>query len=248
MPTVEFQDLIKVGLLVVLEALLSADNAIVLAVLIMPLPHDQRGKALWYGIAGAFAFRVVAVLLASLLMKNPWIVLLGGFYLVYLPVKHFRGKHRANSQPTEEHRSVGSLLGLSQFWSIAIVVQLTDMVFSIDSILAAVAMARGKVWVVITGGILGIIAMRIVTGKFLKIIERFPALVDGAYVIVLWMGLKLILIFLHETGRITFELPEWIYLSVIGVIFAVSLLMERKIPEVFDETIEESIEILEERE
>lgn len=243
---IEANDIVKVALLIVLEALLSADNAIVLAVMVMPLPHDQRGKALWYGIAGAFAFRIVAVLIATILMRNPWVLLVGGLYLVYLPVKHFR--EQVQAAPHEEQfaeRPVRTILGLSQFWSIAILVQVMDMVFSIDSILAAVAMSR-KVWVVITGGIIGIIFMRIVTGKFLKIIERFPALVDGAYIIVFWMGIKLVLEFLHKSHFVEFEIPEWLYLSVIGVIFVSSLLVERKVPERIDETIEESITVLEE--
>ena len=84
------------------------------------------------------------------------------------------------------------MLGLSAFWATVVKVELTDIVFAIDSILVAVAMSN-KTWVILTGGILGIIAMRLVIGKLLALIQRYPALVDGAFVIIAWVGIKLLL-------------------------------------------------------
>ena len=81
-------DLIIVGLLVVLEGLLSIDNALVLGMLVKRLPKDQRAKALWYGLLGAFVFRFIAILMAGLLMKWTFIKFLGGAYLVFIAVKH----------------------------------------------------------------------------------------------------------------------------------------------------------------
>ena len=95
---VEAADLLTVGLLVVLEALLSADNALVLAVLVLPLPRNAQNKALRYGIVGAFAFRIVAVLFAIHLITWPWIKLAGALYLLYLPVKHFV-QHEGGAEP-----------------------------------------------------------------------------------------------------------------------------------------------------
>ena len=83
-------------------------------------------------------------------------------------------------------------------------VELTDIVFAVDSILVAVAMSP-KTWVIISGGILGIIAMRLVIGKLLALVRRYPALVDGAFVIIGWVGLKLLIEYLHADGWIHFR-------------------------------------------
>lgn len=243
MPGVECKDIIKVAMLVVLEGILSADNAIVLAVLVLPLPKNRQGKALRYGIFGAFGFRIVAVALATQLIKKHWIILLGGLYLLQLPIKHFLVKKKELAPEPLIQRPPRTFLGLSQFWSTVAAIELTDIVFSIDSIMVAVGMSR-KMWVIITGGILGIITMRSVARQLLLIIERFPALVDGAYVIVAWVGMKLVVEFLHKIRWIEFEIPEGLYLSIIGVIFVVSLLFDRKAPATIDRTIEESAAIL----
>ena len=77
--------------------------------------------------------------------------------------------------------------------------ELTDIVFAIDSILVAVAMSP-KLWVILTGGILGIIMMRLVIGQLLAMVERYPPLVDGAFVIIAWVGIKLLIEYLHTEG------------------------------------------------
>src|SRR5512139_1731717 len=86
---IEIADLVTIGLLVLLEAVLSADNALVLAVLVLPLPQEQQKRALRYGIFGAVAFRVIATLFAAHLIGWTWVKLAGGAYLLYLPFKHF---------------------------------------------------------------------------------------------------------------------------------------------------------------
>ena len=76
-----------------------------------------------------------------------------------------------------------------------------------------------KLPVVLTGGILGIIAMRLVVGQLLALIKRYPALVDGAFVIIGWVGIKLLLEYLHVEGYVAFEIPRWLSLGLIVVIF-----------------------------
>src|SRR5687767_9837805 len=198
----QLADLITIALLVVLEGLLSADNALVLAVLVLGLPRSQQRQALRYGIIGAFAFRILATLLAVHLLSVLWVKLVGAGYLLYLSWKHFFG-------PTEheEHRGAikraTPMLGLSAFWATVVKVELTDIVFAVDSILVAVAMSP-KLWVIITGGILGIIAMRLVIGKLLTLVRRYPALVDGAFIIIAWVAIKLFIEYLHGAGYVHF--------------------------------------------
>jgi len=99
-------------------------------------------------------------------------------------------------------------------------------VFAIDSILVAVAMSQ-KIWVILSGGLLGIVMMRLVIGKLLSLIERYPPLVDGAFIIIFWVGAKLLLEFLAREGVVHFEIPNWISLSLIVVIFGAAFLYAR---------------------
>ncbi len=214
-------DVLTVLLLVVLEGLLSVDNAMVLAVLALGLPRSQRKKALRYGIVGAFAFRTIAVVFALQLIELVWVKLAGAAYLLYLPYKHFWGG--ADVHDRRQVRQATRWLGLSAFWATVVRVELTDIVFAIDSVVVAVGMST-KTWVVLTGGILGIVTMRLVIGQLLAIVERYPPLVDGAFVIIAWVGLKLLLEFAKEEGWIAFAIPRWIALGLIVVIFAAAFL------------------------
>ncbi len=217
-------DLVTVGLLVLLEGLLSADNAMVLAVLVLGLPKDQQRPALRYGIVGAFAFRTLATVFAVHMIQLRGVQLLGGLYLIWLPYQHFFRGGGADDRRTPV--PARPWMGLSAFWATVVKVELTDIVFAIDSILVAVAMSQ-KLWVILTGGILGIIAMRLVIGQLLTVVRRYPAIVDGAFVIILWVGIKLLVEWAHSYGWIHFEIPRWLSLSLIVVIFAVSYFYAR---------------------
>ena len=221
---VQAADLVTIGLLVLLEGLLSADNAMVLAVLVLGLPRREQRKALQYGILGAFAFRVVAIVLAAYLIQLQFVMLVGAAYLLWLPYSHFTGS--ADAAERRRPKQARSWLGMSPFWSTVVKVELTDIVFAIDSILVAVAMSD-KLWVIITGGILGVIAMRLVIGQLLALVNRYPTLVDGAFVIIAWVGIKLVLEYLHAAGYVHFEVPAWLSLGLIVVIFAIALVWAR---------------------
>lgn len=218
---IEGSDIFTILLLVALEGLLSADNAMVLAVLALGLPKGQRKKALRYGIFGAFAFRTVAVVFAIRLIQLEWVKLLGAVYLLYLPYQHFLGGRDVHERQVVPKAK--PWLGLSAFWATVVRVELTDIVFAIDSVVVAVGMSN-ELWVVLTGGILGIIAMRLVIGQLLAIVERYPPLVDGAFVIIAWVGIKLLLEFLNTAGFVAFAMPKWLSLGLIVVIFGVAFI------------------------
>ena len=220
--TVEGHDFVVIGLLVLLEGLLSADNAMVLAVLALGLPKEDRKKALRYGIIGAFVFRSLALVFGLYMIGLGLVKLAAALYLLYLPFRHFFGEH-----PDEGQRTVPPArpwLGLSAFWATVVKVELTDIVFAVDSIVVAVAMSQ-KTWVVLSGGVLGIIAMRLVIGQLLAVVERFPILVDGAFVIIAWVGARLLLQYLHQAGVIRWDIPEWLGFGLIVVIFVVALIL-----------------------
>jgi YkoY family integral membrane protein len=234
------EDLVVVGILVFLEAILSADNAIVLALLAYSLPKERQKVALKVGIWCAFFFRIVAVLFLLELLKHFWTkvgaLAAGGLYLAWLAFRHFRDKGKAEASDVggPAVAPATALFGLSIFWSVVLRIEFTDIVFSVDSILVAMAASK-KSWVIITGGILGIVAMRFVAGGFLKLVERFPTIVDGAYAIVAIAGLKMIvecgleLLVAQETRRESVShAVKLVSFGLIVLIFFASLVLGRR--------------------
>jgi YkoY family integral membrane protein len=199
-------DLITIGLLVALEGLLSADNALVMAIMVL-------------------AFRFLATLLAVYLIQLAWVKVLGGLYLLYLTYSHFFGQEEGVDR--RQPPPAKGMLGLSPFWATVVRVELINLAFSIDSILVAVAMSP-KLWVVVTGGILGIVAMRLVVGQLIVLVQRYPALVDGAFIIIAWVGFKLGVEYLHDAHYTTFETPRWLSLGLIVVIFVIAFIYAKK--------------------
>ena len=221
---IEASDLVTIALLVGLEGLLSADNALVMAIMVLGLPKGRHKQALRYGLLGGFAFRIVATLLASYLIQVGWVKLLGGAYLLYLTYSHFWGHEEGERHVVPRAKP---WLGLSAFWGTVVRVELINLAFSIDSILVAVAMSS-KTWVIIAGGIFGIITMRLVIGQLLTIVRRYPALVDGAFIIIAWVGVKLLIEYLHLEGHIHFQVNKWMSFGLIVLIFLASYLYARR--------------------
>lgn len=252
--------------LVVLEGLLSADNALVLAVLVKKLPNEERGKALKYGILGAFFFRAIGVLLAGHLIKYWFLKAAGAFYLFFLAAKHFWDKYHSSSENSEAVLSAddekkiealqaqvdaGTLSAAEfaserekihksarpkdapSFWRVVVAVELTDIAFSIDSIIAAVALSD-NIYVVYLGGILGIIAMRFVATFFLKLLDTYAALETSAYLLVAWIALKLSLEIIHDLrfpdqaeGHSN-GMPNWLFWGVMAVLFFGAFVIKKK--------------------
>ncbi len=208
-------DFLLIGLLVFLEGILSVDNALVLALLAKHLPKKEQRKALSYGLIGAFLFRFIALAMVSYLVKWTWVKFVGGGYLLYVAIKHlFFGVKPGDRQP----KTTGS-----SFWRTVIAIELTDVAFAVDSILAGIALTP-KLWIVFTGGVLGIVLMRFAASAFIKLIERFPRLETTAYVLVLIIGVKVILEALRLPG-VDFHSPQapsfWIFwcLMTAGITF-----------------------------
>lgn len=182
--------------LVVIESLLSVDNAAVLATMVMDLPKEQRPKALKYGIFGAYIFRGLSLILASWLTKIWWLKAAGGFYLMYLAVNYFRTKFSPKSDEEDVldkksnwfYKNTFGLLG--PFWATVVLVEIMDMAFSIDNVFAAVAFTD-NIWLICTGVFIGILAMRFVAQGFVKLMEKFPFLETAAFIVILILGIKL---------------------------------------------------------
>jgi YkoY family integral membrane protein len=183
-----------IGTLVILEGLLSADNALVLAVMVKHLPPDQRKKALFYGLLGAYTFRFIAIGVGVFLIKLWWVKILGAAYLAWLSIKYFLDKRKAAQNEEEESHGMnqsGLLIRLfGTFWGTVIAVEIMDIAFSVDSVLAAFGVSE-QVWVLLVGGMLGVLMMRGVAGIFLKLIDRIPELETSAYILILLIAAKM---------------------------------------------------------
>ncbi len=182
--------------LIVIESLLSVDNAAVLATMVIDLPKEQRSKALRYGIIGAYVFRGICLFLAAWLVKIWWLKPLGGLYLLYLAFDYFKGKASGGNAEEEAvdkdkswiYRSTVGLIGT--FWATVALVEVMDLAFSIDNVFAAVAFTD-HVALIYIGVFIGILAMRFVAQAFVKLMEKFTFLETVAFVVIGVLGLKL---------------------------------------------------------
>jgi len=201
---------VTIGLLIFLEGILSIDNALAIAVIARRLPKDLQKKALTYGLAGAIIFRVLALLMAAYLMQWTWIKFVGGGYLIYIALHHWISK-------ASEQKSQTKTTEFVNFWKVVAVIELTDIAFAVDSILAAVAVTP-KYWVVITGGLIGLIMMRFAAHVFIVLLNKFPNLETTAYLLVFTIGAKLVIDGFHFEG-INFHSTEspafWIFWTIV---------------------------------
>jgi len=171
-----------IGSLIILEGLLSADNALVLAVLVRNLPKNQQKKALFYGIGGAYLFRFLAIGFGVYLVQIRWVKIIGALYLLWMAAKYFLSNQDDDDNTIQESDK--------SFWAVVLQVELMDIAFSIDSVLAAFGVS-GKVWVLFLGAIFGILMMRGVARIFLVLIEKYPELETTAYVLIGLIGIKM---------------------------------------------------------
>ncbi|MBP3966519.1 TerC family protein [Paenibacillus lignilyticus] len=211
-------------ILIGLEGLLSADNALVLAVIAKQLPEEQKKRAINYGIIMAFVFRFAALFAISFI-ANVWQVqAIGAAYLLYLGLKHIIqakfGKKNESMRKEEKKEAAGK-----GFWPTVGKIALADLAFAIDSILAAVALALGlpdsplrefggmdggQFIVVVLGGIAGLVLIKYAATWFVKLLGQRPALETTAYVIVAWVGVKLAVITLahDDIGVFDHDFPH----------------------------------------
>lgn len=200
-------------ILVGLEGLLAADNALVLAIMVKHLSPEQQRKALFYGLLGAFVLRFASLFVISFIVDLWQIQALGAAYLLFISFKHMWDRFKAsNGKPVPKRKESG-------FWTTVIKVEFADLAFAVDSILAAVALAvalpptglfevgsldGGQFIVIFTGGMIGVILMRFAANMFVKLLARRPGLELAAFIIVGWVGIKLTVLVLshHEIGLI----------------------------------------------
>lgn len=214
--------------LIFLEGLLSIDNAAVLGAMVAPLSMDekipwpswlrgmgrvldpllggQQVASLKVGLLGAYLGRGAMLFVAHEIVRYPWLQLIGGAYLIYLGIDHLAlsGEQDAGNEHIDAAR------GSQGFWQVVLTVELADLVFSLDNVVAAVALSE-EIWVVLVGVALGILALRWAAGFFSVMVDREPVLQHAAYVLVLVIGLR-------------FCLEQWLHFEIpVTAQFVVSL-------------------------
>lgn len=177
--------------LIIIEGLLSVDNALAIAAMASHLPGKQKFWALRVGIIGAYVFRGLALLLAQFIIENPWLKLLGAAYLIHLMAHHFATRHKEQAMEMDDSGEAVAKMAGKGFWSTVISIELMDLSLGVDNVVAAVALSD-KMWVVCTGVFIGILALRFVAGHCIKLIERFPVLEHTAFLLIGYVGLLLV--------------------------------------------------------
>ena len=207
--------------IIILEIVLSIDNAAVLAAMVKELPKEQQKKALTYGIAGAYVFRGLALLFASVLIKLVWLKVAGGLYLMYLAYNALS----TNVEQGGESKMTIKIPFLSALWSTIVAIEMMDLVFSIDNVFAAVAFTP-NLWLICGGVFIGILAMRFATTKFVKVLEKNPILERVAYWVIGALGLKLVSSYwLHDLNT---EAIDAVFSILTLLAFIIPLIIKKK--------------------
>ncbi|MGB3188958.1 MAG: DUF475 domain-containing protein [Limnoraphis sp.] len=208
-------------ILVALEAVLSADNAIALASIAKTL-EDKRmqRKALNIGLILAFVLRIALIIAATWIIQFWQFELIGALYLLWLVFNYFTSKE------DEENSSSGK--SYSSLWQVIPLIAMTDLAFSLDSVTAAIAVAD-ETWLIIIGATLGIITLRFLAGLFIRWLTEYTNLETAGYLTVGLVGMRLLVRVINPE----YIPPEWIL-----VVFTVGLFVwgfsERRVSQRFD--------------
>lgn len=199
--------------LIVMECLLSVDNAVVLAAQTKSLPTESlQRKSLVYGLGGAYIFRFLIIGVGTYLIHMWFIKVIGAAYLLYLGLRHLYKIHKHQDDepkavPVNEHHDKNIKI---QFWRTIVSIELMDIVFSIDSVLASLAMSNNPV-IVLIGGMIGILAMRGIAELIVDLMKKIPELETMAYVLILIIAVKLFV----SIPEIGIEIPDSLFLLII---------------------------------
>lgn len=178
--------------IVLIEALLSIDNATILTTLVKNINKKDINinkkdikKALNYGLFGAYFFRIISLIFAAVIINMWWLKLIGGLYLIYLGINHFL-------KTQKEENNFFKINFFSKIWVTILYVELIDFLFSIDNIFAGISYSNNPL-LIFLGVFISLFLLRISTVKLLKLTEKYSSLEDSAFFIIILLGLKLII-------------------------------------------------------
>ena len=195
-------------ILICLEALLSADNAIALAAIAQSLKDTQlQRQALNIGLVFAYVLRILLILTATWVIKFWQFELLGAVYLLWLVFNYFASAD-AEDESNSHH------LGYSSLWQVIPLIAVTDLAFSLDSVTTAIAIAD-EIWLILLGGTIGVITLRFLAELFIRWLEEYTYLEDAGFITVGLVGVRLLIRALNSD----WVPPEWVMISIIFILF-----------------------------
>jgi YkoY family integral membrane protein len=215
------QDWLIIFSLVMIECLLSVDNAVVLAAQTRVLPTlKEQEESLFYGIWGSYLFRFLIIGVGTYLINFWEIKVIGAAYLIYLVYRFFAARYHGKRRQRKVRNSAAVLKGRKLFWTVVAQIEFMDIIFSVDSVLASLAISENPV-IVLIGGIIGIACMRGVAEIIMKLMRRIPELEPMAYILIFIIAIKLFL----TIPAIDIEIPSGIFGIFILSIFALTIII-----------------------
>ncbi len=220
--TFALADVPKVFILAFLEIALSADNAIVLGIFTSRLPQKLRAKALYIGSMSAFFIRAVALIFLSLIIRYRFVQILGAAYLLFLSARYFWNRKKLVPSLKNPHEKL---------WKVIVLIEVFDVIFAIDSILAGVAFISSsdprvfasKMWIVYVGGMIGLLGIRYAGHLFGSIISKFPNMERAAHLMIGWIAIKLVYeLFPHP------EIFEFFFWGILFILFLFGFMKKKK--------------------
>ncbi|MEO0836550.1 MAG: DUF475 domain-containing protein [Cyanobacteria bacterium J06642_3] len=194
--------------LILLEAVLSADNAIALAAIAKSVVDPQaQQKALNIGLVGAYILRIILIFAATWVIQYWQFELLGALYLLWLVFDYFLSSDEDNDP--EKHS-----LGFKSVWQIIPTIAITDLAFSLDSVTSAIAITE-ETWLIVAGGTIGIVILRFLAGLFIRWLQEYTYLEDAGFITVGFVGLRLLL----KVWLPDYLIPEWVTIAVVAIFF-----------------------------
>ncbi|NBD18499.1 MAG: DUF475 domain-containing protein [Cyanobacteria bacterium] len=208
-PNIGIETAILLIVLVALEAVLSADNAIALAAIAQGLQgHKLQRRALNFGLVAAYILRMTLIFTATWVIQFWQFELLGAGYLLWLVFSYFTSDEEDNSHHHHGPR-------FNSFWQAIPMIALTDLAFSLDSVTTAIAISE-KTWLIILGGTIGVLTLRFLAGLFIRWLDEYVHLEDAGYITVGFVGLRLLLRVIAPS----LVPPQWLLVSAVAIVFA----------------------------
>jgi tellurite resistance protein TerC len=197
------------------EGVLSLDNIAVLGAVVLSLPEsekvpwprvlkafgnvinpllgNQRTAALRVGLLGAYVGQSAMLVLASFVIRNPWLQLIGAAYLLKISAAELGSNRETDENTADGEGNAGMVTNAGRsFWATVLMVELMDLAFSLDNVVVVVSMTS-RLWIVMLGVAIGILTMRFAAGLFTRLIEKVPTLAIAAYILVFNIGVEFIL-------------------------------------------------------
>ncbi len=207
-PNIGIETPVLLIVLVALEAVLSADNAIALAAIAQGLEGQKlQRQALNFGLVAAYVLRMTLIFTATWVIQFWQFELLGAAYLLWLVFNYFISDKEDNN---DQHHGPK----FTSFWQAIPMIALTDLAFSLDSVTTAIAISE-KTWLIILGGTIGVITLRFLAGLFIRWLDEYIHLEDAGYITVGFVGLRLLL----RVVAPSLVPPQWLLISAVAIVF-----------------------------